>query len=286
MHGTGLTRYPHLSWLVYGICLQTPRAFALHEYKAVAHRLIVTEEGDADLSWADHGTAVSRHVSCDSVVFCPADLGPHSLGITAAGGYRAHVLVVPSTHLENVCEAEGAGQAVEICVMPVFRDALLVAGVHRLLVGETRGHVAEDVGAEIAARQVIIRLAAVTGGRSPDWIKDTSVFAPCLMRQILERLDACLTTQPTLAEMSRGFGLSPSHFARKFQHSTGLSLNRFMNRRRIGLSLALLRAGRTPLAQMSLDLGFSSQSHFTRLFSSLTGITPYQFRRAQRCMSG
>ena len=30
---------------------------------------------------------------------------------------------------------------------------------------------------------------------------------------------------------------------------------------------------------VALDLGFSSQSHFTRLFSGLTGITPRQYQR-------
>ena len=105
------------------------------------------------------------------------------------------------------------------------------------------------------------------------------------MKQIVERVDAHLSQRGSLDEISRGFGLSPSHFARKFQQSTGLSLNRFMNRRRIGWSVALLKTSRELLSQLSLDLGFSSQSHFTRLFSGLTGITLYQFRRAQRRMS-
>jgi AraC-like DNA-binding protein len=104
------------------------------------------------------------------------------------------------------------------------------------------------------------------------------------MRQIVERVDARLSAHPSLHDMSSGFGLSPSHFARKFRKSTGLSLNRFMNRRRIGLSLALLKTGTGPLSQLSLDLGFCSQSHFTRLFSGLTGLTPRQFRQAHRSM--
>ena len=286
MHGSGLPRYPHLSWLAYGVCIKTPRTFVLHEYRAVAHRLILTMDGDADLSWAIRGAAVARHASCGSLVFCPADLGLHSLGITSAGGYRGQVLLIPIAHLKSVCEAEGVRHAEDLCVIPALRDTLLLACVHRLFVGETCGHVAEDIGAEIAARQVIISLAAVAGGHSPDWISDTSVFTPIAMRQIMERLDAHLAGQPTLSEMSSGFGLSLSHFARKFRHSTGLSLNRFINRRRIGLSLALLKTGRTPLAQLSLDLGFSSQSHFTRLFSSLIGTTPYQFQRSQRRMGG
>lgn len=101
------------------------------------------------------------------------------------------------------------------------------------------------------------------------------------MRQIVDRVDAYLAAHPSLEHLSQGFGLSPSHFARKFQQSTGLSLNRFMNRRRIGLALALLRSANTPLAQLSLDLGFCSQSHFTRLFRGLTGLTPLQFSRAR-----
>jgi AraC-like DNA-binding protein len=167
---------------------------------------------------------------------------------------------MPFTHLKTVCDTEGARQAVDLRIMPVFRDALLLAYALRLVIAETIGPVQEDVGSEIAARQLLVRLAVATGGRSPDWISDASVFTPSVMRQIMERVDARLTGHPTLAEMSSGFGLSPSHFARKFHYSTGLSLNRFMNRRRIGLSLAILKAGRTPLAQLSLDLGFSLQA--------------------------
>jgi AraC family transcriptional regulator len=43
--------------------------------------------------------------------------------------------------------------------------------------------------------------------------------------------------------------------------------------------MALLETSSTPLSQIALDLGFSSQSHFTRLFSSLTGFTPASYRR-------
>lgn len=41
-----------------------------------------------------------------------------------------------------------------------------------------------------------------------------------------------------------------------------------------------------PLASVALDLGFSSQSHFTRLFSSLTGMTPAKYRKQVRPVVG
>lgn len=286
MLGKGLTRYPQLSWLTYRICIRPSLSFVLHEYRAVAHRIIVTEEGDADLSYRVHGPAVVRHAIGGSVWFCPADLRMQALGITSAGGYRGHVILVPTTQLEGVWDVEDAWHEADTAPCAVIHDALLRACAHRLCLGHTRGHVAEDAGTEIAARQMITRLAMVTGGRPPEWLKDTSVFTPGVMRQIMERVDDRLVVPTTLADMSSGFGLSPSHFARKFRQSTGWSLNRLINRRRIGLSLALLKTGEMPIAQLSLVLGFSSQSHFTRLFTSLMGFSPYQFRRAQRQMSG
>jgi len=45
-----------------------------------------------------------------------------------------------------------------------------------------------------------------------------------------------------------------------------------------------LRQGTSPLAALALELGFSSQSHFTRIFSGLAEVSPDQFRRLHRRM--
>lgn len=281
MDGSRLSPYPHLSWFAYDLAVHPPRVFILHEYTAVAHRLLVSENGDADFLWTRGATEVASSATGGSLGFFPSDFSRQSIGITAAGGYLGHLLLLPSTHLASVCEAEGVPQTAEFRPIPAFRDTLLLACAHRLLAGETSGRLAEDIGAEIAARRLLMRLAAIAGGCPPDWMQDTSVFVPRVMALIVERVDAHLASRASLEDISTGFGLSPSHFARKFKHSTGLSLNRFMNRRRIGQSLVWLKGSKS-LAQLSLDLGFSSQSHFTRLFSSLTGMTPLRFRRMHR----
>ena len=98
-------------------------------------------------------------------------------------------------------------------------------------------------------------------------------------------VDEHLRIAPSLSDMSIRVGMSPSHFARKFRQSTGLSMGRFVNRRRIRWSLETLKTG-SSLASVGLDLGFSSQSHFTRIFSGLTGMTPAKYQKQFRRIVG
>lgn len=153
------------------------------------------------------------------------------------------------------------------------------ASLLRLSMRTGGSQISENIGAEIAARHVIMRLCAMIGGGRPERHKDTSVFSPVAMREIVELIDSHLSVPMSLATMANVVGLSAGHVARRFHRSVGLSPNRFINKRRIGMSFAMLRSGMRPLSRIALDLGFSSQSHFTRLFSSLTGTTPQRFWR-------
>lgn len=279
MDRTRLSAYPHYSWYAHWLTVRPPRVFDAHDSRYVTHRLLLTTSGDADVAWASERNDHRFYSTVGDIGFFPCDFASHSLAITTTAGFQAYELCVPDSHIRSVCDSESLQPVVGLHAIPLFRDALIRASLLRLSVGSGGRQISEEIGDEIAARQIVMGISLLAGGRAPDWRKDTSVFDPCVMRRIVERLDAHLGVHFSLFEASEGFGLSPSHFARKFQHSTGLSLNRFMNRRRIGSSLILLRTKGASLSQLSLDLGFSSQSHFTRLFSGLTGFTPHQFRR-------
>jgi AraC-like DNA-binding protein len=70
----------------------------------------------------------------------------------------------------------------------------------------------------------------------------------------------------------------PFHFARIFQHGTGLPIHRYLTQLRLRASLDRLAEGRGDLTALALDLGFSSHSHFTGLFRKAFGKTPSEFR--------
>lgn len=279
MDGKCCSPYPHHSWLASWMAVHPPQVFEVYERRHVAHRLLLMTSGDADIRWASCGKESASHAAVGSLGFFPCDHQVHSMSITSANGCLSYDVTIPDRDLRAVCVAEGLPPKSEFRVTPFFRDALLAASLSRLATQTAGRQVSEDIGDDIAARQVLLRLCAVAGAGVPDWHRDTSVFAPVIMRQLVACIDAHLAVPMSLQTMADTVRLSPGHFARKFNHSAGLSLNRFINTRRIAASFSLLRLGRSPLAGIALDLGFSSQSHFTRLFSGLTGMSPEQFRR-------
>lgn len=285
MDASPCSPYPHYAWLAQWIAIRSPCIFDVHECRHVTHHVMLTVAGAADVHWSTRNAETSFHTAVGCLGFFPRDRETHALSITTPDGFIAYDVLIPDQHVRRVCSSEGMRPSTEFLAVPVFRDTLMEACLLRLSTRAGEHQVSEDIGDEIAARQIVMRLRAFMGARRPDWHSDTSVFVPVVMRQIVERIDASLAVHLSLEGIATTVGLSPGHFARKFHQSAGLSLGRFMNKRRIGMSFAMLREGTLPLSRIALDLGFSSQSHFTRLFSSHTGVAPQQFRRQHRRMN-
>ena len=285
MDASPCSPYPHYIWLARWIAIQSPYIFDVHECRHVTHHIMLTVAGAADVDWSTRNVETSFHTAVGCLGFFPCDRETHALAITTADGFSAYDVLIPDQHIRRICASEGMRSSTGFPAVPVFQDTLMEACLLRLSTRAGHHQVSEDIGDEIAARQIVMRLGAFMGARPPDWHSDTSVFVPVVMRQIVELIDANLAVHLSLEGIATTVGLSPGHFARKFHLSAGLSLGRFMNKRRIGMSFAMLREGTLPLSRIALDLGFSSQSHFTRLFSSHTGVAPQQFRRQHRRMN-
>jgi AraC-like DNA-binding protein len=274
--------YPHFTWLAHWLSVVAPRVFNVHQCRHVTHHLLLTISGDAAIQWETRGVKTVFHAATGGVGFFPCDLQSHTMSITTAVGFEAYDVMLPEWQVQRVCNDEGLRPIKDVTAVPSFRDALMQASLLRLSARIEGRQISEEIGDEIAARQIILQLCMLVGGQRPEWRKDTSVFTPHSMRQIVADIDGHLGMPQNLECMGKAVGLSPGHFARKFHHSAGESLGRFVNRRRVGASFAVLRGSGQPLSQVALDLGFSSQSHFTRVFSGLTGTSPDQFRRSHR----
>jgi len=247
--------------------------------RQVNHLAVLMVSGACSNQWIRCGRETHFHAASGMVGFFSADNEEQAMVSRTDTGAKAFILAVPPAHLQSIAASEGLTPSSELQARPVFHDAIIQALLTRLVTDTSAVRITRGLDAEIAARSLVIRLVEILHGAPPDWHADSSVFDSRSMGQITDYVDAHLQHYVPLSELAVLCKTSPSHFAKKFRQSAGLSLQRFVNRRRLRASMALLETGSTPLSQIALDLGFSSQSHFTRLFSDLTGFTPASFRR-------
>jgi AraC family transcriptional regulator len=187
-------------------------------------------------------------------------------------------------------------RAGEISLRDLKRDpsALLDKPYHSLLFylsREALNAIADDVsapricdlnhkpGSSIEDATIFRLGSSVLPGLSrPDQANRLFVDAPWQERRAKEIISANLGGVP-LADVARECRLSTSHFQRAFHRTVGMPAHKWLLSRRIELAKEKLRVGRSSLSDVALACGFSDQSHLTRIFSQLVGITPGAWRR-------
>ena len=82
----------------------------------------------------------------------------------------------------------------------------------------------------------------------------------------------------TNTDMARAVGMSPRAFERSFLREYSLPPQQYLRRLRIQTACRLLVDTRESIAAISLRCGFADQSHLTRAFRRVTGMTPGAYR--------
>ena len=98
-------------------------------------------------------------------------------------------------------------------------------------------------------------------------------------RKLVERaklvLASDLARRWTLSDVASEVGVSPVYLTQVFKQVEGVPLYRYQLRLRLARALELLPGA--DISALSMDLGFSSHSHFTASFRRAYGRTPVQF---------
>lgn len=98
------------------------------------------------------------------------------------------------------------------------------------------------------------------------------------LRRALDFIEDHLERDFSLTEVAAEVGLSPFHFARQFRASIGLAPHAYLITRRVERAKELLSRTNLPIATVAATTGFAHQSHLTRHFKRLVGVTPARFR--------
>lgn len=104
-------------------------------------------------------------------------------------------------------------------------------------------------------------------------------LAPWQVKRACEKLESDLGGKFSLEQIAAEFDLSVSHFSRAFRSSTGLPPHQWLLRQRVKTAKQLMTVRDLPLSEIAISAGFANQSHFTRVFSSVVGVSPGVWRR-------
>jgi AraC-like DNA-binding protein len=92
-------------------------------------------------------------------------------------------------------------------------------------------------------------------------------------------IDSRVVEPVRLQELARACDATPLRVLRAFRAAYGLPPHRYQLQRRVQLAQGRLRAG-ADLAALAAELGFADQSHLTRMFKSVVGVSPGAYQRA------
>lgn len=101
------------------------------------------------------------------------------------------------------------------------------------------------------------------------------------IERVLRHIHENLNQPLTLAELAGLTGLSLWRFATVFRQQVGVAPHRYICRLRLERAQALIREG-VPAATAASEAGFYDQSHLSRHFKSVFGMTPGQYMVAAR----
>src|SRR5262245_58492257 len=104
------------------------------------------------------------------------------------------------------------------------------------------------------------------------------------VRKCIKLMSESPGAEVALDAIARESGLSRPHFYRLFRNQTGVTPHLYLNTLIMEQALATLVASDRPIADIGYDLGFSSQSGFTRFFAANVGIAPTDYRRAAKVL--
>lgn len=241
-------------------------AFDGHRFPRHAHEhwsIAVIDGGGGSFRCSGAG---HRFASGSVTVLHPAEA--HD-GAAGPAGIRYRSLAVPEAVIKDVLGTSGTPSFVN----RVLQDDTAYTRLSRAHCALTGNHPDPWVDGVVVEALDQLFGAHASGGRGRASDGHASVVA-AVGRYMDERLDSRIT----LADLAAHLELSPAVLLRRFRAEAGMAPYEYVVSRRVDVARGLLARG-VPIADVAVHAGFADQSHLTRHFKRVVGITPGDYLR-------
>ena len=254
----------------------TPQAVEAPEHFSTKHLLRLNTGVASTNDWRIDGQLRRTRDQAGAVSILPA--GVH-VSVVAASRNSCLILEMDRSILRQSSQAHRGGD-VELPVKLTTPDRnielLMMAMQADLDAGSPTGPLyGESLGSALSTYLItrygafVPRLEVYKGG----------LPKPRLNR-VREYIENNLENNVSLTELAEVAGVSLYHFAKAFKQSTGATPHQYVLDRKVDRAEELLRDPNRSVLEASARTGFVDQSHFTKIFRRLVGITPTEFRNA------
>lgn len=102
---------------------------------------------------------------------------------------------------------------------------------------------------------------------------------PRWLLQVKENLDEDFRGSLTIEKLAKSAQVHPTHLVREFRRCYHETIGEYVRKKRIKFACRKLFSSKMPISEIAVNTGFFDQSHFTRTFKKVTGMTPAVFRK-------
>ncbi len=191
-----------------------------------------------------------------------------------------------TTHIDEIGPGGGRFFSVEVkaewmdrlreCVGALELDSSLHGGeLAWLAMRLYREHKQVDACSMLTIEGLVLEMLAIVGRmrdiraqHGPEWLL-----------RALDLLHSEFRNNLKVQDIANEVGVHPFHLSRVFRTVHHQTIGEYVNRLRVSYACKHLALPDNDLVGVALAAGFADQSHFTRVFKNVTGITPGLYRK-------
>jgi AraC family transcriptional regulator len=131
---------------------------------------------------------------------------------------------------------------------------------------------------------LIAHFITAYGGGSVKTYPSPGGLSPWQERRCKELVTARIAAKVSIEDLANECRLSASYFARAFKCTFGETPHRWLLRQRVKAAEQMLAGSENSIAVVAIACGFADQSHLTRVFSGIIGVSPGAWRRRNEAL--
>lgn len=248
-------------------------AFALDEHQQTMHviaHILSPSSGERRLD----GKRSYEQRNIGDVAICPA-------GVTHCCNWETPtqfmILAIAPDWLKQIGQDWVNSEQIELLPQFATEDALIHGILTEFRTELESGAIGHPLLIDSLKTALSIHLLRKYSSQPSKPDRNNDGLSKAKLQQVKEYISEHLAQDLNLSEVAAIVQISPYHFSRLFKQSTGITFHQYILQCRIAKAKDLLQHSPLTISEVAIKVGFFDQSHLTRYFKRIVGVTPKQF---------